>query len=251
MKLHRFLGNFDLSGESARLLDEELLNQLRNVLRLKAGDEIILNDGRLNEAIARISVLEKDFADVQILRAAANQTEPEREVVLYCAILKKENFELVVQKATEIGIKEICPIITKRTVKLDLNYERLEKIIKESVEQCGRGYLPVLRRAVKFEEAILEAKNNDANIIFCAPVDPLIMPTAQEQNGSFSPIRSLSDKLRSKKRAGIFIGPEGGWDENEIILAKENGFESASLGRLTLRAETAAIAASYLTCNLD
>ena len=79
---------------------------------------------------------------------------------------KKENFELVVQKAVEIGVKEIIPIITKRTVKLNLKYDRLEKIIKEAAEQSGRGILPILRKAMDFKKAIEEAEQNNINLFF-------------------------------------------------------------------------------------
>src|SRR6185503_3112201 len=89
-----------------------------------------------------------------------------REVTLYCSILKKENFELVCQKATEVGAYAICSIIAERTVKTGLNRPRLEKIIKEAAEQSGRSSLPILLEPMSFPEALSSSKANDLNVLF-------------------------------------------------------------------------------------
>src|SRR3989344_4947911 len=148
MKIHRFIGNFKIKIGALRINDEELLNQLRNVLKLKVGEKIILCDGRRNEGSAEIKEYGKDYVEVEIKEVGVNENEPEKQVILYCSILKRENFELVVQKATEIGIKEIVPIITERTVKLDIRKDRLEKIIREAAGQSGRGTVPVLHEPI-------------------------------------------------------------------------------------------------------
>ena len=128
---------------------------------------MILCDGKLDEAVAKILLLAKDKAELEILEIIKNKNEPENYVILYCPILKKENFEIAVQKAVEVGVKEIVPIITARTVKFGLNKERLEKIIKEAAEQSGRGILPNLNEAIDFDKAIIEAKNkNEVNLFF-------------------------------------------------------------------------------------
>jgi len=112
MRLHRFIGKFDFSQSRLKIYDEEILKQIRNVLRLKKGDSIILADGKLNEAVVRITESDKKFLEVEILEKSVNKNEPERHGILYCAILKRENFEWVAQKATEVGIKEIVPVIS-------------------------------------------------------------------------------------------------------------------------------------------
>lgn len=232
MRLHRFIGNFDLSKKELSINDADFVNQARNVLRLKVGEKLILCDGNLNEAVAEIINLNKKFAELKILETYKNKNEPENYVVLYCPILKKENFEMTVQKAVEVGVKEIIPIITARTVKLGLNKERLEKIIKEAAEQSGRGVLPVLREPINFDEAVKQAKSaNDLNLFF-------------------HPYNSPIDIECRYKRIGVFVGPEGGWMEEEIKIARSNGFTFAGLGKTILRAETAAVIASYLTINL-
>lgn len=233
MRLHRFIGNFDLSKKELSINDADFINQARNVLRLKIGDELIFCDGKINEAKARFTELGGSVSKLEILNVYKNKTEPENYVILYCPILKKENFEMVVQKSVEVGVKEITPVITARTVKLGLNKERLEKIIKEAAEQSGRGVLPKLNEAVDFNEAVAEAKNkNEINLFF---------------NISES---QLGHSMSKPKRIGIFVGPEGGWTEEEIKIAQFNGFTFAGLGKTILRAETAAVIASYLTINL-
>ena len=150
MRLNRFFLNIDLDSPKIRITDLEVLNQVRNVLRLKSGDQFVICDGKLNEALVSVDTFNKDSIEAEVLSVNRNQNEPERHVVLYCSVLKKENFELVAQKATEVGVKEIVPIITERTVKLNLNIERLEKIIKEAAEQSGRGIVPVLHKPIEF-----------------------------------------------------------------------------------------------------
>lgn len=235
MRLHRFIGNFNFSRNRFKIYDAEILNQAKNVLRLKKGDSIILADGKMNEAVVKIAEFDKKSMEVEILERSVNKNEPERHGILYCSILKRENFEWVAQKATEVGIKEIVPVISERTVKLGFKKERLEKIIREAAEQSGRGILPILRGAVKFSEALENSKQNDLNLFF--EMDSQLLDPAELR------------EMKSKK-IGIFIGPEGGWSPEELTTiaetAKENkNFKLRGLGNLTLRAETAAVVASW------
>ena len=140
------------------------------------------------------------------------------------------------QKAVEAGIKEIVPVISKRAVKLNLNLKRLNKIIREAAEQSERGIMPILNKPLELSKAIKESQSNNLNLFF-------------DRNGSeFSEVLGIIKKDDLKK-IGIWIGPEGGWGEEEVKIAKENNFKIVSLGKLTLRAETAAIIASYLIEN--
>ncbi len=228
MKIHRFIGDFDLSQASLLIKDAELAKQMRSVLKLHTGEKIILSNGKGDEALCELGGYGKDAVSITILEKRTNESEPPSHVILYCAILKRENFELVAQKATEIGVKEIVPLITRRTIKLNLNLERLEKIVREAAEQSGRGVVPLIHQPMEFEAAVAQAQANSANIIF-QPNENVV----DQKNMSTGPI-------------GLFIGPEGGWDDMEITLAKESGIVPQSLGALVLRGETAAIIASYL-----
>ena len=234
MRLHRFIGNFDLGEDSFVISDKEIFNQLKNVFRFSSGDQIILGDGGQNEAIAEIKGFKNNKVEVEILKRYKNSNEPKTRITLFCSMLKKENFELVVSKATEIGVAAIVPIVTKRTVKLNLKENRLKKIISEAAEQSGRGIVPLLGEPRSFQKAISQSAGNDFNILF----DP------RGNNLDKSLINA-----KDEKRVGIMIGPEGGWDESEIIFAKENGCKIINLGKLTLRAETAALVGSCLILN--
>lgn len=231
MRLHRFIGDFDFSKESVNITDKNLINQIKNVFRLKKDGELILSNGNKKEALAQITDISRAGISLDIEGLQENTNEPEIYGVLYCSILRKENFELAAQKAVEAGISEIVPIIGKRTVKTALNIPRLEKIIKEAAEQSGRGIVPKISEPITLEKALELSKQNDCNVFF---------------RPSGLPLSKI--KLQSPK-VGIFIGPEGGWDDSETELAEKWQFTMASLGKLILRAETAAAIASYLVIN--
>lgn len=233
MRIHRFFIEADFFQKGLiEYSEKEFLNQIKNVLRLKPGDKVFLFNNEMDEVEAEITEIKKDLVKLRILKVQKNLREPKIRTILYCSILKHNNFEIVVQKATEIGIKEIFPIVSERTVKFLLREKRLNKIIKEAAEQSGRGFLPVLHNSLTFSEAIKNAVQNEINLIF------------DRDGESFKKF-----KRETFNKRGIFIGPEGGWSELELKLAKKNNFKVISLGKLTLRAETAAIIASFLVLN--
>jgi 16S rRNA (uracil1498-N3)-methyltransferase len=234
MRCYRFISDFDLRQDSLSIFDKEILNQVKNVLRLKSGSQIMLADGRANEALAEITEFGGDYLRVKLLQKEVNDKESGRKVILYCSILKRENFELVVQKATEVGVAEIVPLVCERTVKTGFKKERLQKITKEAAEQSGRGIVPILYEPMDFGQAVKQAQQNDRNFLFDLSGEKLLM----------SDINSLKQKT-----VGIFIGPEGGWSNFEMDLTRQREFKIVSLGKLTLRAETAAVVATYLACN--
>jgi len=228
MRENRFFIESKIEKGRVKILNKEIFHQLKNVLRKRVGERIILFNGSGVEAEAKIEKLLKDEVEVEVLKIERPKREPQVFVSLFCSVLKKSNFELVVQKVTEIGIKEIVPIICKNTVKTGLNFQRLEKIAKEAAEQSKRVTLPKVEKILSFEEAIEKAKSFDLKILF------------DISGKNFSPVK------KETKKVALFIGPEGGWDELEIELAKKENFEILNLGKLNLRSETAAIVASFL-----
>jgi len=230
MRINRFIGDFDLSKDEVEIKNPENINQIKNVLRLKKDDKIILSDGKGVEAEVILTFLSNEKITGTIPTRARTPLAQSKIVNLYLAILKKENFELAVQKAVEVGVTTITPIITERTIKTGLNIPRLEKIILEASEQCGRTTLPELFDIFDFNEAI--NSQADEKIIF----------HTEKDTKDYAP----NEKANS---INIFIGPEGGFTEKEIELAKNSGFSLASLGPLTLRGETAAIVATYRVVN--
>lgn len=229
MKTHRFLVEGELSTGAFTIENKELYNQIRNVLKLAVGEPVILFNGTGVEGVGFLAGIEKSGITIEISRVQKNVAEPKRFVRLYLAILKNEHFELAVQHAVECGVSEVIPVLTSRTIKLSLKTDRVKKIMREAAEQSGRGVVPELADVLPFGEAVALAKENDVNL-FCS-------------GGSGDALAPVGTKI------GVWIGPEGGFTAEEIELAQASGFKLVSLGELTLRAETAAIVATYLAAH--
>jgi len=166
MRKDRFFINTKIEKGGLEISEKEIFHQLKDVLRKRVGDRIILFNGTGIEAEAEIKKFLKDKVEVEVLKIERPEREPKIFVSLFCSVLKKSNFELVVKKATEIGVGEVVPILCKNTVKTGLNFKRLEKIAKEAAEQSKRVTLPKIERILNFEEAIEKAKNFDLKILF-------------------------------------------------------------------------------------
>lgn len=229
MKLHRFILDIKLAKGQVVVDDADVVRQMSAVLKLKVGEAVVLSDGQGNDAKGEIIKLDKRQVAIDLDAPRVCHNEPVRNVTLFCAILKRENFEWVVQKATEIGVAKIVPIITERTVKQALKMERLRSIAKEAAEQSGRCRVPDIAEPTKLSEALVSSKNQSTYFFHTSPASVSDLPT-------FRP----SDNMLS-----IYVGPEGGWTDNEVRLAKDFGCKTASLGKLVLRGETAAVCASF------
>lgn len=226
-KIHRFFYNFEIVNNVVNIDDFEIVNQIRNVLKLDVGEKIILFFNN-NEVVCSVKNINKKFVECDVFEN--KQISNVDNIVLYCAILKKDNFELIVQKASEIGITKIVPIITERTIKTNLNIERLNKIAQEACEQAERSNVSSVADIEKFKDCL--DISSDYKILF-----------------DFSGDEFINLKLNAKKTISFFIGPEGGFTDNEVKAAKDSGFIIARLGKNVLRGETAAIIASYLLIN--
>jgi 16S rRNA (uracil1498-N3)-methyltransferase len=139
-----------------------------------------------------------------------------------------DKFEFILQKGTELGVKSFVPIISERVQRKDFNkHNRFEKIIKEASEQCERGFLPIIKKTEKFENALVNLSKDDLNL-FCYE--------RYNENFDFSTIKKY-------RKVNIFIGPEGGFTEKEFKLARDcESIQIVSLGVRVLRSETAALA---------
>jgi 16S rRNA (uracil1498-N3)-methyltransferase len=236
MKLHRFIGAFDLNASEIRLTDSELINQLMKVLRIKIGEQIVLCDGKGCETLVTIENIDAKAVLVIPNEKPHACPEPARRTSLYCSIIKRENFDIVVQKAVEVGVWRIIPVVSRRTVKLELKTDRLKKIMKEAAELSGRGFVPALNAPITFADALKDASSLKTKLMFESRADPL---------------ENILASGSSSGSAAVLVGPEGGWDQEEVHLAEESGFVLASMGDLTFRAETAAIIATYLLCHTN
>jgi 16S rRNA (uracil1498-N3)-methyltransferase len=235
MRLHRFIFNFDLK-EKIFIQEKNLIHQILNVLRLKKGSYLVLVNSNLKiEALFEIININTNFIELRFMKILNSNSSDNLEINLFLAILKKENFELVCQKVTEIGARRIFPILTSRTVKKDIQIERVLKIIKEATEQSGRLDAPILEDILKVEDLFsLEILKTTFNLVF--------HPSGEE----IKEFAKKKEKDFQNKNISIFIGPEGGFTEIEVEMFKKNGFYILSLGKNILRSETAAILSVYL-----
>ncbi|MBP6944870.1 16S rRNA (uracil(1498)-N(3))-methyltransferase [Patescibacteria group bacterium] len=234
MKTHRFIGNFSLQKDNIFITDPSLVHQIGRVLRLQIGESVILCDGQGTDAEGMIASIDKKTIEIQVKERRTNTAEPTRHVTLYIAALKRDNLELVIQKATEIGVSEIVPLRSARTIKQEANIERLQLIAREAAEQSGRGRVPIVHPLMPFEEAVKALPDAASAFFFDLNAPPLLIPDTGY---------SIPDT-----RPSLFVGPEGGWTPEERTLAEHQGLKIVGLGSRTLRGETAAIVASYLFC---
>ncbi len=211
-----------------RIDDADLAHQMRSVLKLTAGETVIIGDGSGREAQCRIVQYDHGAVILEGLSIGENPAEPALRATLYCAVLKAENFELAARKATEVGIARIVPVITGRTVKLNLRLDRVRTVVREAAELAGRGIVPEIAPVTDLDSVWTDASNNDTNFFFDPSGDPYVAAS------------------RGVRTAGVFIGPEGGWEERELETARGLGMRVATLGKLVLSAQTAAVIASYL-----
>lgn len=238
MRLHRFFIEDHLRNKKdLTLYDKELIHQLKDVFRFRTGDKIILLDNSGFEYLSEIVVLAKGKLEIKIIQQDANLNSPKREVWLFVSLIKKDKFEWILEKGTELGVSHFVPILSERSEKKDLHRERAEKIIKEASEQSGRGTLPVLHELIQLKEIFSNQEK----------FPPLITFHPGGEKFDVMKTNSPSNTLGTiKTPVGVLIGPEGGWSEKEILLLKEKNIPICSLGSQVLRAETAAIAVSSL-----
>lgn len=227
MRHNRFLVTENLAENPIVITATELVHQVTAVLKLAPGEQVVLfNDGGA-EVIAELILADKRSVTFAPLTTLPQKKNTDRQVTLYCALLKSDNFEWVVQKAVECGVSAIVPLITDHVVKRDVNAKRIERIVREAVEQSGRVSMPTVGEPIVFTEAMQNAPES-VKIFF-----------------DRSPVGLTAADVVKMKSAALFIGPEGGWSERERELGK-NSATVRSLGDTVLRAETAATVATYL-----
>lgn len=222
------------------------VNHIRNVLRLKVGDEILVSDGRGRDYYCQISDIGSDEVVAAVHDVCDNFAELPTRVTLFQGYPKSDKLELIVQKMVELGVYRIVPVMTARTVvKLDAKKaakktERYRLIAESAAKQSGRGLIPEVTEPVTFNKAIELAKQLDMNII----------PYEEAEGMAYS--REVIAKVSEQGSLGIFIGPEGGFTKEEVLLAKEAGACCITLGHRILRTETAGLSVmSILMFELD
>ena len=224
MKLQRFFVEKQLGvGKEIRIEAEEVLHQIGHVFRKRAGDQIVLLDNTGFEFLSTIQIISKKELVVKVEQKEAVKNVPQCEVVLFAALIKKDNFEWVLEKCTELGVSHFVPVVSERVEKKDLNIERAHKILREASEQSERGVVPTLSSPVSLEDA-LQAVD--------FPVYALHL------DGE----RFDTEKIKVVSMVGLLIGPEGGWGERDLEIFKKMNVPTVTLGTQVLRAETASVA---------
>jgi 16S rRNA (uracil1498-N3)-methyltransferase len=219
----------DLSVAGELRLEGNAAHYLSNVLRLKLGDPVLLFDDISGEWLARVSILGKRDMIVMV-EAQIRPRESVPHIWLCAALVKKDRMDMIAEKACELGVDQLLPVITRRTVVDRVNGDRLRRTMIEAAEQCHRTALPHISEPVKLA-ALLKTWPAERTLYF-----------ADETGGA--PFSQALAAAKAGAPAAILIGPEGGFDaqERDMIRANTNAV-AISLGPRILRAETAAIAA--------
>jgi 16S rRNA (uracil1498-N3)-methyltransferase len=198
------------------------------VLRLKTGDMVYLTDGKGN--MHKAEVIDNNYLKTKVKIIETTKEYNKRTFYLHIAIAptkSPDRFEWFVEKATEIGIDEITPIVCERSEKTHLKMERIEKIMESAIKQSVSAYLPKLNPTKPFNELMSESVTSQKFIAYCNDAQRFELKTS----------------CLPQKPALILIGPEGDFSESEIALAKKNLFVPVSLGKSRLRTETAGVVA--------
>lgn len=208
---------------------ESEVRHITTVLRHKKGDKVVVFDGSGQEYHGFILSLSKQKLVIQI-ESTIKPQEVKAHITLACALPKKSKFDFIIQKATELGVDEVIPIITERTIVKKKNQanklNRWQKIVNEAAKQCGRVKLPKVNEICDFEQVLGRIKEFDL---------ALIPHLAHER-------RNLQDlDFSNAKSAIVFIGPEGDFSDKEIEMALNKGCIAVTLGPNVLKVDTAAI----------
>lgn len=225
--------------ERQAILQDDDVFHLTRVMRAKVGEQIeVVNDGVVYLCqISRFRPL-----TIDVMRRLRENNELPNKVTLVAALLKGEKMDLVLQKATELGVDEVVLLETSRTVvkfkkdDRDVKLERFNRILKEAAEQSKRNQIPHLYRVIDFNG--LHDIEADVKMV-----------AYEEEAGPTASFNKVVESIKPEQSVAVLIGPEGGFSDHEILLATKQGFKKVSLGKRILRAETAAFYALSVIAN--
>ena len=228
MHTPRIYVDADLAPNTTVVIEGGKHHHLRNVLRLKAADAVILFNGQGGEYGAEVQAISKQATQITTLTYDPINRESPLHICLLQGILKRDAMINALQRATELGVSKIIPVqtqhLSEKRVQLAGRWEAWQAVIEQSSEQCGRTQLPELAPLTRYTEAVSMAQNADFDLQLLAHLG------APE---------SRTPPATTPKRIAVAIGPEGGFSDAEVTLAEANGFRAYTLGARILRAETA------------
>jgi 16S rRNA (uracil1498-N3)-methyltransferase len=231
----RIFVSFERINDNIALIDGSDVNYLKNVLRLKAGDEVIVMDSKSKEYASKILTMEKDLIKAELVAEKHPKSESKVKVTIAQGIPKNPKMDLIVQKATELGAVRIIPVKAERSVvkilkeKEKSKVDRWQKIAKEAAEQSGRLIIPFVEETKDIKDLLKLRGDFDKCIMLWEMEKERTIKTFLKENCG---IKSLL----------VLIGPEGGFSHKEAELAKEHGFITVTIGSRILRTETASLA---------
>lgn len=210
------------------------VNHIRNVLRMKIGEKLEISDGNNKKYLCEVREITSDFVRVEILEIFPTDTEPKCRIILFQGLPKSDKMDWIVQKSVELGVSEIVPVATHRAVvKLDARKaakkkERWQAVAESAAKQAGRGSIPKIQDVRTFSEALS----------FARTLDHVMIP--YELAEGMNETRRQFSALKKGESIGIFIGPEGGFEVEEIKKAVDEAEAvPITLGKRILRTETA------------
>lgn len=231
--MYHFFVEKDQIEETELVITGGDVNHIRNVLRMRPGECIAVSDGMGREYCCRLKEVGSDKVIAEILKEQRESRELPARIYLFQGLPKGDKMEWILQKAVELGVFQVIPVVTQRTVvkldkkKEDAKVRRWNSIAESAAKQSGRSLIPQVTEVMSFKEALA----------FTGGFDVKIIPF-EHAEGMEETKRQL-EQIRSGMSVGIFIGPEGGFEESEIVLAESQGVRPVSLGKRILRTETA------------
>jgi 16S rRNA (uracil1498-N3)-methyltransferase len=239
--MHRFFVSTEAFASQPVVLIGDQAHQIRRVLRLRLGERVALLDGQGYAYEAILIALGEADAKLQVVQRWAAAGEPRTHVTIFQAVLKGDNFTWALQKGTEVGVSRFVPTVCARNVVDDLDAaeakrDRWARVIQEAAEQCGRGRLPELAPAELLPQALSYQPEKGTL---------RLMAWEDEQANRMRDVLAGCN-FADGARIEVFIGPEGGFTEDEVALARRYGVQPVTLGPRILRAETAGVVATAL-----
>lgn len=242
--MHRFLVSPDSIKNDSIYISGEDLRHMVQVLRFKAGDHLLVFDGTGSEYEAELVSVEKTVAVGKIVRTCIPDTEPKTRVILFQGMPKSDKMEWIIQKTVELGVSQIVPVITQYSViqkadrNIDGKLERWNRISREACKQSRRVVVPEVKAPLEFKKALELWKDTASR------EDGVSLPVLCYENEAKKCLKDLFKcyNINCIKTIGVFIGPEGGFSEQEIELAQNYDIIPVGLGKRILRTETAAVA---------
>ncbi|MCR5728167.1 MAG: 16S rRNA (uracil(1498)-N(3))-methyltransferase [Lachnospiraceae bacterium] len=234
---HFYTEKSNISEDTIYITGEDV-NHIKNVLRMKEGEEIIICDSEGTDYHTRIKSLGRDEVVAEILSSGISEAEMPFRVHLFQGLPKKDKMEMIIQKSVELGVFRIIPVMTKRViVKLDdkkkeeAKNKRWQAISESAAKQSGRGIIPEVSNCMSFKEALKAAGEMDVVLIPYENADS----SPEGMKKSLEMIKNIP----AGSDVAIFIGPEGGFEPTEVEEAINSGAKEISLGKRILRTETA------------